>query len=61
MCSVKKLFLEIWPNFQTFKACNFMKKRLQDRCFPVKTAKFLRTPFLKDIRERLLSKLSVKH
>ena len=26
-------------------SCNFIKKRLQQRCFPVKVAKFLRTPF----------------
>ena len=26
------------------KTCNFVKKRLQHRCFPVKFAKFLRTP-----------------
>ena len=26
-------------------ACNFIKKRLQHRCFPVEFAKFLRTPF----------------
>ena len=31
------------------KACNFIKKRLQHRCFPVKFAKFLRTPFLQNI------------
>ena len=30
------------------QACNFIKKRLQHRCFPVKLAKFLRTPFLKN-------------
>ena len=35
------------------KACNFIKKRLQHRCFPVKFAKFLRTPTLKNICERL--------
>ena len=35
-------------------ACNFIKKRLQDRCFPVNTAKFLRTPILKNICEWLL-------
>ena len=34
--------------------CNFIKKRLQNRCFPVKFAKFLRTSFLRDICERLL-------
>ena len=28
------------------KACNFIKKRLQHRCFPVKFTKFLRTPLL---------------
>ena len=26
------------------RACNFIKKRLQNRCFPVKFAKFLTTP-----------------
>ena len=29
------------------KACIFIKKRLQHRCFPVNIAKFLRTPILK--------------
>ena len=28
-----------------FKTCDFLKKRLQHRCFFVKFAKFLRTPF----------------
>ena len=36
------------------QVCNFIKKRLQDRCFPVIIAKFLRVPILKNIRERLL-------
>ena len=31
------------------KACNFIKKRLQHTCFPLKYAKFLRTPILKNI------------
>ena len=31
------------------KAYNFIKKRLQHRCFPVKFAKFLETPFLESI------------
>ena len=30
------------------KAWNSIKKRLQHRCFPVNTAKFLRTPFLQN-------------
>ena len=39
---------------QTGGACNFFKKRLQHRCFPVKFAKILRTPILNNICERLL-------
>ena len=34
-------------------ACNFIKMRLQHRCFPVKFAKFLRTLILKNICKRL--------
>ena len=34
--------------------CNFSKKRLQRCCFLVNIAKFLRTPILKNICERLL-------
>ena len=30
------------------QAYNFIKKRLQHRCFPVKLAMFLRTPFFKE-------------
>ena len=30
------------------QVCNFIKKRFQHRCFPVKFAKFLRTPFLQN-------------
>ena len=33
---------------------NVVKKRLQYRCFPVKLEKFLRTPTLKNICQRLL-------
>ena len=36
------------------QAWNFIKKSLQHSRFPVNIAKFLRTPFLKNIRERLL-------
>ena len=35
-------------------ACNFIKKRLQHFCFPVKFPNFLRTSILKNICERLL-------
>ena len=33
---------------------NFIKKRLQHRCFPVKFCKFLKAPILKNTFERLL-------
>ena len=36
------------------QTCNFIKKRLQHRYFPVNIAKFLRTSTLKNICERLL-------
>ena len=36
------------------QASDFIKKRLQHSCFPMKFAKFLRTPILKNISERLL-------
>ena len=29
-------------------ACNFIKRRIQNKCFPVKFAKFLKTPFLQN-------------
>ena len=49
MCFAKKVFLKMLQHSQekTFnslffnkKACNFIKKGLQYRCFPVKLAKF---------------------
>ena len=36
------------------QACNFIKKRLQHRCYLDNTATFLRTAILKSIFERLL-------
>ena len=36
------------------QVCNFIKKKLQHRYFPVIIAKFLRIPILKNICERLL-------
>ena len=39
---------------QSCRACNFIKKKLQHSCICEKFAKFLRTPILKNIRERLL-------
>ena len=45
--------LEVSFNSKSFLN-NFFKKRLQHRCFPVKLAKFLRTPILNNICQRLL-------
>ena len=39
---------------KTLEACNYIKNRLQHSCFSVKFAKYLRTPILKNIWERLL-------
>ena len=58
-CSLKKGVLKYFAKFPRktpvleslfnkiagLAACNFIKKTLQHRCFPVKLAKFLRTPF----------------
>ena len=65
MCYVKKCVLKSFANFTgkhmhcslfliRLKTCNFIKRRLQHRCFPVKFAKILRTPILENICERLL-------
>ena len=58
-CSVKKIFLKIYkiPQKNTcVGVCffNFIRKRLQHRCFPVKFAKFLGRTILKNICECLL-------
>ena len=58
--SVKKVFLKIsqfhrktpllenlFNKFVGLQIYNFIKKRLQHRCFPLKFARFLRTPILK--------------
>ena len=60
-CSVKKGILKNFANFtgkhlclSLLQACNFIKKKLQHWCFPVKFTKFLRTSILKNICERLI-------
>ena len=65
--SIKKLFLKssqypqetpvlgsLFKNVAGLKACNFIKKRPQNRCFPVNIAKFLIILIPKNICERLL-------
>ena len=50
MPALESLFNEAAAN----QACKFTKNRLQYRCFPVKFAKFLRTPVLKINFQQLL-------
>ena len=50
--SQEKLVLE--SVFGVLQACNIIKKRPQHSCFLAKFPKFLRTPILKNICERLL-------
>ena len=46
-----------WPFQATFRTATFFKKRHKYSCYSVNNAKFLRTPILKNICERLLLKL----
>ena len=54
-CSIKKAVLKITQYSQenAFSPANFIEKRIQHRYFPVNIAKFLGTPILKNIYERL--------
>ena len=70
-CSMKKVVLKnfaistgnhlCWSLFfnkiASRQACNFTKKRLQQRCFLMNMVKFLKTAILKNICEWLLLKL----
>ena len=44
----------LFNNVEDLQDCNFIKNRLQLRSFPVNNAKFLKTPILMNICERLL-------
>ena len=44
-------------HFLGIQASNFIKKRLHNRCFPVKFVKFLRAPILENICKRLLQQI----
>ena len=48
-----RVVLKFW-GLGTLQACNFIKKRLQYRSFPVNFAKLLRTSILKNVCQRLL-------
>ena len=47
----------LFKKFGVLQVYNFIKKRLQHRCFAVNIAKFLRSTILKNIYERLLLEL----
>ena len=61
-CFVKRDVLETFANViekylcwsHFLIKCNFITKKFQHRCFPVKSAKFLRIPILKNFWKRLL-------
>ena len=60
-CSIKKAVLKNFVIFTgteslliKFEACKFIKKRLQHWCFTLHVRKFLKTPILRNISERLL-------
>ena len=38
----------LFSDVAALKTCNFIKKKLRHRCFPVNIVKFLRTPFLQN-------------
>ena len=65
-CSRKKDSLKNVVNFtrkhlrQSLPLIQFIKKRLQHKCFPVRSAKVLRTPILQNICERLLPRIFQK-
>ena len=48
----------LFNKYLDFKACSFIKKRLQRRCFPVKFAKILSTPFFAEHIRSLLLEIS---
>ena len=64
-CTVQKVVLKNLANFTgkhqcwslfliKLQGCNFIKKKFQRSCFPVRLAKFLGKPFFKNICEWLL-------
>ena len=56
LLSSRGLCIKALPNLNWI--CKNIKKRLQHRCFPLKFAKFWRTPILNNICERLLLQIN---
>ena len=57
---LKSLFGGDWNKVVGHKACNFINKRLQHRCFPVNITKFVVTPVLKNSCVWLLLKIIIQ-
>ena len=55
-CPFLKFFcpLNVIERVEDLRPATLLKKRLQQRCFPVNFVKFLRTPFLQNTSRRLL-------
>ena len=49
----KQLHWDLFFNVASHQACNFIKKKLQNRYFLVNIEKFIRTPILKNICKQL--------
>ena len=47
------VFESLFNEVAGLQACNFIKKKLQHRCFPVNIAKFLRIPILRNSWKQL--------
>ena len=66
-CSLQRLICYSLQNLLVARCrsgvtfCNFMKKKLHHRCFPVNFCETLRTPILWKIKERLLLKIISKY
>ena len=59
-CSTKRAVLKNFAKFCKvvgLQACNFIKKKLEHRCFSVNIVKFLRTPSLNNTYKPLLVKI----
>ena len=51
--------IKLRPSGSCLRDCNFVKKRLQHRCFSVNIATFLRNIFLKNICEKSSADISI--
>ena len=57
-CSQEKICIGVFFKYADLETCNFIKKRLQRRFFPLKLAKFLRLSFFTEHVRQLLLEIS---